>query len=187
MQECGNIGHLRIDQVEFRHPFVGPADLQEFAELFAVLVVQDKHRTDQVRPALAACCAAAVAKPAGRNVLFLAALDGGRIELRASSPEAAGRRLLSSVETERTPQQHHRNRANMIRERHPSSKILGVFVSLVKIAPPRDRRGGTCARPCDKTDATISTVSAQGRPRVAPLQCFFMRSGAPPGGHEELL
>jgi hypothetical protein len=95
-------------QVEFRHPFLGPADVQEFAELFAIFVVQDEHRTDQVRPALAACCAAAVAESTGRNILFLAALHGGRIELRASSPEAAaGRRLLSSAETERSPQQHH--------------------------------------------------------------------------------
>ena len=30
-----------------------------------------------------------------------------------------------------------------------------------------------------KTDATISTVAVQGRPQVAPLQSFFIRSGEP--------
>src|SRR6266496_5573139 len=40
-------------------------------------------------------------------------------------------------------------------------------------------RGGTCARPCGRTDATISTVTVQGRPPVAPLQSFFIRSGEP--------
>ena len=129
VQERGDIRHLLAGQVELRHPFLWTTGFQVFADLFSFFVVHHQHRADQVRPARPALRVRAVADTAGRDELFPAAVDGGLIELRSSSPKAVlgaasdrGRRLLLRAENQCGPQQEHGDRTSMLCDTHLSSR-----------------------------------------------------------------
>src|SRR5881628_743755 len=58
---------------------------------------------------------------------------------------------------------------------HPSKPGTSMKIQLSL----RSVRAGPVPALAGKTGSTISTVTAQGLPRVAPLRSFFIRSGEP--------
>ena len=81
MNESGDVGDLRVGQIEFRHATIGTAILDDGGDEFTIFVVEHNLRTNQVGSALAALRGGSVAK---------AAVHAEQRSCRARSPQ--GRR-----------------------------------------------------------------------------------------------
>src|SRR4029453_2356045 len=82
VQKTGEIGHLRVSEVELRHPLVGPAGTQERAQLQSRFVVLDEGRPRQIGSALSTAGVGTVTEAALRDEQLTSAIDCLLIEAR---------------------------------------------------------------------------------------------------------
>jgi hypothetical protein len=75
VQKTGEIGHLRVSQIELRHPLVGPADSQERPQLPSLFVVLHDGRPRQVGSTLSTAGVGTVTEAALLDEQLTSAID----------------------------------------------------------------------------------------------------------------
>src|SRR5262245_12822374 len=82
VQKTGEVGHLRVSEIELRHPLVGPTDSQERAQLPPLVVVLHDGRPRQVGSTLSTAGVGTVTETALRDEQLTPAIDRVLIEAR---------------------------------------------------------------------------------------------------------
>jgi hypothetical protein len=75
VQEGREVRHLRVGQVELRHPAIGPADPEKRTQLLSALVFLNHRRSREIRPARSAAGVGAMAEAALFNEERFPAFD----------------------------------------------------------------------------------------------------------------
>src|SRR5258708_2700488 len=83
MQKGGEVGHLRVGHVEFRHAAIRPPDAEKRAKLLAAFVLLDDDRTREIRTARPAARVRAVAEAAVLDEQRFPALDRRMVRRRS--------------------------------------------------------------------------------------------------------
>lgn len=79
MKERGDCLQIRCADIKFGHPAIGTAILYDHRDRFAVLVIENRLRAQQIRPALAAARIRSMAKTAIYFKKLLSPIDCRRI------------------------------------------------------------------------------------------------------------
>src|SRR5271154_367409 len=98
-----DIGNLRLRQSELRHAFVSAAVQDDWRNPFAIVIVENQHRSEEVRTAFSPFRVCAVAEAAGGDKCLLAPRHGDRIVHRITPPSesttsSGGWRLRASLQ-----------------------------------------------------------------------------------------